>query len=342
MLSPYFKRLLRIILFTATSCALWMAGTTAANAQVTCSSTLSNLQIGNVVPWQNGNFTDGNINVTCTNTSTSSYDVAICLSIGTGNADNGTNWDPRKMTSTGASTGNPLYFRLLQSSGGFFGSYYRSPSVNTTMTLGNRARKTVTVPVRAAMVDGQTQLTPGTYTNVFATGHTAMAVAFALTFWSFPPDCSNTAPVANSTVFTFTASATIPDYCEITNTIGNMDFGSADGILDTPKFANTSISVRCTNSTSYKIGLLPSNGFTNGQGVMSATPASSGITDKVPYTLFQNSGATTAWGNLTGNSISDTGIGTAAKTVTVYGRVPGNLNVTPGTYKDTVVVTVTY
>jgi spore coat protein U-like protein len=69
----------------------------------------------------------------------------------------------------------------------------------------------------------------------------------------------------------------------------------------------------------------------------------SGNTDTVPYRLYRNAARSQAWGNQTGTNTPDPANGSGtAQSLTVYGRVPGLPNVRPDSYRDTVVVNVTY
>ena len=62
----------------------------------------------------------------------------------------------------------------------------------------------------------------------------------------------------------------------------------------------------------------------------------------INYSLYNNSGRTTNWGNTIGtDTVSSTGTG-ASQSFTVYGRVPAQTTPAPATYSDTITVTVTY
>jgi spore coat protein U-like protein len=65
--------------------------------------------------------------------------------------------------------------------------------------------------------------------------------------------------------------------------------------------------------------------------------------DTLSYSLYQDAGRTTLWGDgSAGTSArSSTGTGTA-QTFTVYGRVPSNATAPVGSYTDTITVTATY
>lgn len=63
----------------------------------------------------------------------------------------------------------------------------------------------------------------------------------------------------------------------------------------------------------------------------------------VAYNLYQDSGRTEPWGDggATGTVLSGTGTG-ANEEVIVYGRVPSQDTPSPGTYTDTVQVTIAW
>lgn len=107
--------------------------------------------------------------------------------------------------------------------------------------------------------------------------------------------------------------------------------------------ATGGIQVICTNGQEYDIGLLPSNSNTSGVGSMAALGLNGANTDTVAYSMFQDAGRATAWGNVIGtNTLHATGTG-AAQQYPVYGRVFGTeLNKKADRYADRVTVTVTY
>jgi spore coat protein U-like protein len=138
-------------------------------------------------------------------------------------------------------------------------------------------------------------------------------------------------------------SATVAATCSISTTA--LGFGAYDPVganNASPLDGTGTVVVTCTNGASAALTL--------GQG----TNAGTGSTDAVPvrrmkdaagafltYSLYQDAGHATIWGNTPATSVAQTGSGTAAS-VTVYGRVPAGQNVGSGTYTDTVVATVTF
>ena len=100
-----------------------------------------------------------------------------------------------------------------------------------------------------------------------------------------------------------------------------------------------SISVTCTNTTPYNVGL--DKGAGSGASVtnrLMTGPSSA----TVAYGLYTDSGHSTNWGNTVGtDTVSGTGNG-SAQTLTVYGQVGSQTTPAPGAYADTVNVTVTF
>ena len=116
-----------------------------------------------------------------------------------------------------------------------------------------------------------------------------------------------------------------------------LNFGS-QGILSTNVDQTIDLQVTCTNTTPYNIGLDAGTG--SGATVATRKLTSGGAT--VNYTLYSDSGRTTLWGNTVGtDTVAGTGNGTG-QTLTVYGRMPPQTTPAPGTYTDTITVTVTY
>ena len=144
------------------------------------------------------------------------------------------------------------------------------------------------------------------------------------------------APLAATATSSFTVSVTISATCTI-NSASALNFGN-QGILSTNVDQTSTIQVTCTNSTPYNIGLDAGTG--TGATVAVRKLTSGGAT--VNYSLYSDSGRTTVWGNTIGsNTVAATGNGTG-QNYTVYGRIPTQTTPAPGTYTDTITVTVTY
>jgi len=144
------------------------------------------------------------------------------------------------------------------------------------------------------------------------------------------------AAYAATTTSTFTVQATIQAQCVI-NSASTLDFGT-QGVLASNVDQTSTIAVQCTNTTPYNIGLNAGTG--SGATVATRKLTSGGAT--INYSLYTDSGRSTVWGNTVGTDTqAATGSG-AAQSYTVYGRIPTQSTPAPGTYTDTITVTVTY
>ncbi|EJL71741.1 putative secreted protein [Variovorax sp. CF313] len=144
---------------------------------------------------------------------------------------------------------------------------------------------------------------------------------------------------------TFQVLITVAKACSVTaGSTSNINFGTVDSTA-TSLAASNNISVTCSKSTPYYIGLLPASTAatgTTGAGFMSPVVAGP---DTIPYQLHSVSSTGPIWGSTAtatavGNGVAGTGTG-AAQTIPVYATV-ANANVTPGAYLDTVTVQVNY
>jgi len=107
---------------------------------------------------------------------------------------------------------------------------------------------------------------------------------------------------------------------------------------------STTMQVNCTNTSPYSIGMGQGANYSGGSNRMT----SSG--NYLPYGLFVDAAFTHPWTTGATNSscttANDCYLGTgngSAQTVNIYGQVPTTATApTPGTYTDTVLMTVTY
>ncbi|AOK30339.1 spore coat protein U [Burkholderia singularis] len=137
---------------------------------------------------------------------------------------------------------------------------------------------------------------------------------------------------------TFTVSLTIQANCTIS--ANPLSFGT-NGILASAVNQTTTLSVTCSNTTPYNVGLDAGNvsGSTVATRLLAGT--STGNTGTlVDFQLYQDAGHTTVWGNTQGtNTVGGTGTG-SAQTLTVYGQVPSQATPKPDLYQTTVTATV--
>lgn len=146
---------------------------------------------------------------------------------------------------------------------------------------------------------------------------------------------AETAYAATATT-TFGVSASVLPSCLVGATA--LAFGVYDPAAGTAIDAANALTVICTTGTVYAIGL---DAGTGTNATTAVRKMSSGA-NLLNYTLYQNSGRTTVWGN---TAPTDTLAGVAGilpAVINVYGRVFGSQNVQAGVYADLINVTLTY
>jgi spore coat protein U-like protein len=140
---------------------------------------------------------------------------------------------------------------------------------------------------------------------------------------------------------TFTVSTNVTASCSVT--AGNLAFADVDPLANatTATDGTSTISVTCSNTTPYDVGL--SAGGATGATVSSRMMTHTDATSTLAYALYSDAGRTTNWGETVAtDTVAGTGTG-AAQSLTVYGSVAaGQETAKVGAYSDTVTVTVTY
>jgi spore coat protein U-like protein len=139
--------------------------------------------------------------------------------------------------------------------------------------------------------------------------------------------------MASTQTTTFQVTATVVATCTIS--AAALPFGNYTGSLAS---ATSNITVTCTNTTPYTVGL---NAGTSSGATVTNRSMTGPASALLGYKLFSDSGYTTNWGNTTGSWVSGTGSG-AAQPLPVYGQIPAGEYVAPGAYSDTITATITY
>lgn len=170
-------------------------------------------------------------------------------------------------------------------------------------------------------------------TDVSGTGNTTINVYGRIPSGQFvvPGTYTDTVSSASSS---FTITAVVQPTCSIS--AGGLAFGTYSGLLVN---STSNISVTCTKTTSYNVGL--SAGTATGSTV--ANRSMKGPNSALlGYKLFSNTGRTANWGNTVGkDTVASVGTG-VLQTLTVYGQIPAGELVAPGSYTDTITATLTY
>jgi spore coat protein U-like protein len=162
------------------------------------------------------------------------------------------------------------------------------------------------------------------FMHSMVSGGIAMA---ALSIFSLPA-------LAATATTTFNVTATVQATCLIS--ANNLGFGTYTGTVIN---LTTTMSVTCTNSTPYNVGL---NAGTAGGATVTTRAMSGPGGATLSYGLYQDSGHSTNWGNTVGTDTkSGTGNG-SAQSLTVYGQLTAAQYPSPGSYSDTITATITY
>lgn len=142
--------------------------------------------------------------------------------------------------------------------------------------------------------------------------------------------------LAATATTTFAVTATVLQTCLVA--ASPLAFGNYDPTSATATNGNTTLLVTCTSSTPYTVGLSAGGGA----GATVATRKLTNGGNTLNYSLYQDAGHTTVWGNtVSTDTLAGTGTGLPV-THTVYGRIPALQAAVQGAYADTITVTVTY
>lgn len=146
---------------------------------------------------------------------------------------------------------------------------------------------------------------------------------------------------AADTTGTFTVSTNVTASCEVSAT--DLVFTDVDPLANatTATDGDTTISVTCSNTTPYNVGLSVGSGA--GATVAARKMTHTDTTSTLDYALFSDAGRTTDWGHtVSTDTVPGTGTG-VAQSLTVYGQIAsGQETAKVGAYTDTITVTVSY
>ena len=152
---------------------------------------------------------------------------------------------------------------------------------------------------------------------------------------SFALIASTTGVMSATATGNMSVQLTIQAVCTV-DTVGAMNFGTVANLASIVTQSAT-IAISCTNTTPYTIELSAGGGAGATTSVRKMTFGG----NTIDYSLYKDAGYTSVWGVGATDDVNSTGTG-AQQTFTVYGRVPVQALPNPGTYTDTVTVTVTY
>ena len=300
-----------------------------ASAQ-SCSFSISNLIFGSINLAANSPFTTtATFSASCTGTANTTVRTCPNIDAGSGGTTSG---NPRFLSNGGTQLNFNLYQDNAYSSvwgsnlWGFAGSY-ASPTID--VVLNGSGSGSASQTVFGQISAGQPTLPAGLYSSSFTGAQTSIAYAY-----STVGTCA-TIGTSHATSAPFTVTATNATICSVS--AATLNFGST-GVLRAALDGTTTISITCTNAAPYTVAL---DGGLSG----AANPAQrklSQAAQTISYGLYLDASRTAPWGDSVGvNTAAGTGSG-LAQTLTVYGRVPAQSTPAPGTYADTVVMTISY
>lgn len=186
---------------------------------------------------------------------------------------------------------------------------------------------TTTTTIYGQVSANQTTAPVGSYSSTFSGAHTSFRYRF-----NDGAGCANSSGIQGTTNFTVSLQ-TVKD-CLVSAQY--IDFGNR-GVLGSNIDQDGQVTVNCSPATPYVVALSP--------GGANAGPTARRMTkgvEFITYGLYSNAARSLPWGDTTGtNTVGGTGTG-LGQNLPVHARIPPQTTPTPGTYSDTIIVTVTY
>lgn len=128
-------------------------------------------------------------------------------------------------------------------------------------------------------------------------------------------------------------SASVLRSCRI-STLSNINFGTTSG-LKAAHEQTTSMQLKCTTNVAWQVSL------DNGLHAQSGKRFMARASERLGYELYSDPTHLSRWGSDQINGVSGVGTG-AIQNLTIYGEVPAQPSAAPGSYQDTVTLTLTY
>ena len=291
----------------------------AAQAQ-TCTTTTSAIAFSSidVLP---GTVIDGTgtIQIACSGF-TGTQKLLLCFGIDTGTVATSSSGNRQMANGT-----NRLIFDIYKDAGR--STLWTNTGTGLASVTISSAAQNVTLTTYARISASQQAVPPGSYANTLSQPVTGK-------FYT-----TGTAPVCGAQASfgadPIAVTATVVSSCTVTT--NNLNFPSTS-FFTANIDATSSVFVICTNSTPYQVRL--------SGGVAAATdPTLRKMplgANQITYGLYRDTVRSLPWGATDGTN-TQAGTGTSSSVShTVYGRIPPQASTPPGTYTDTVVVTISF
>jgi spore coat protein U-like protein len=306
----------------------------------TCSGSVTNIVFGTqTVTTMTGATMTGTVNASCPSGHGSYNPWAYCLNIGVGsNSVSQTN----RLLKSGS---NAVSYNL------YVDSSYATPYTylgNTIFTgpYSNSTGGTATTTVYAKILSSVAGIPPGTYTDSYTTATQAVVNSNgAPQTYSAAETCTGSTGVNWWNTSAFTVSLTLQASCTVS--VSAMNFGTGSAPLTAGVSTTATITALCTSSTPYAIGLDNGTYASGSQRRMYSSAAGA----YVNYGLYLDSALMQPWGGATSATTCSNGAGTcytagvgtgSNQTISIYGNVPKQAAAKPGSYSDTVTVSLDY
>ncbi len=125
--------------------------------------------------------------------------------------------------------------------------------------------------------------------------------------------------------------------------LGNLSFGPYDALSSAPATTSGNAVVTCNDSPPATVQIQLGASSVSG-GFFPRRMRSAGGTDTLDYNFYADVSATSVWGDGTGGTVTRTQRVPKSTpwSVTLYGRIAPNQDVAPGSYADTLIITVVF
>ncbi len=192
------------------------------------------------------------------------------------------------------------------------------------------------IPLYGRVASGQGTLPGGSYSASYAPTDVLVGIRdYSVT----PSSCASILPNPSISQSQLYINANLAADCTVSATL--IDFGQR-GALNTDTDATGTVTASCGGGIAYSLSMNAGTGV--GATLANRVMTRSGGTETLRYNLYSNTGRTSVWGDGSAGTATVSGSGNGSnQTYTVYARMPAQAPVPrPGSYKDSITLTITY
>jgi spore coat protein U-like protein len=280
----------------------------------------------------NGKGATSSVQYSCQNHAVPVAYFHLCVFMGPGNFSAGQS--TRRMSNyNGAYLNYDLFSDAAHTSR--IGAPGTTPVYKFTMTVANGQQLPATAAIYGWVYPAQSVPASSNFQEQGIPG--TLRYRYSNAEFTSPADCSGGGQGGGSVSFDSSGvTAQFDNSCQAQVTASDLDFGPTPP-PGTPISATSNIAVSCPPQTAWQLGL------NNGLHHSSGSRRMAGAGGYIPYEMYRDASHSQPWGNVAGTTYSSTTPANGGTVnVTVYGRVPALPTAAPGTYADTITVTLTY